>query len=361
MTHDARVEYEELTREARETAGAIIQAAQEAAAKIGPGSASAAGGDDGGRTRRGAAGADRLPHGVRPERAASSCAPTSRRCITDVETEWGRADPAALPAEVGSGPRRSGPGRARPTTFVANTAAENPETPDRPRPGGTTTVPCRRRRAAAGRLTPVGPRPHRGRGPMPWRVHRLCQDPSHVRPHDHDLDRPGAPARGRRPAAPDRPPLPRQARGRRRRAPAHLRRVRRRGEPGRRRARRPRPGQGRPAGAAVATTAGSTRCWPSPPRGSASCWCRSTSCSAPTRSPSSSSTRGAGGFVVEDALAPTAEKALAAAGVDRRRARLDPAVRRGAVGRLGGRRRLVDRRPGHAAATCSSPTTTRCG
>src|SRR3954465_11723178 len=36
ITHDARVEYEDLTREARETAGAIIQAAQEAAAKMGP-------------------------------------------------------------------------------------------------------------------------------------------------------------------------------------------------------------------------------------------------------------------------------------------------------------------------------------
>src|SRR3954451_1387608 len=49
VTHDARVEYEEMTREARETAGAILQAAQEAAAKIGPSSGSAAS-DEGGRT-----------------------------------------------------------------------------------------------------------------------------------------------------------------------------------------------------------------------------------------------------------------------------------------------------------------------
>ena len=49
VTHDARVEYEELTREARETAGAILQAAHEAAAQIGPATA-AAPGDEGGRT-----------------------------------------------------------------------------------------------------------------------------------------------------------------------------------------------------------------------------------------------------------------------------------------------------------------------
>src|SRR3954449_11962980 len=49
VTHDARVEYEEMTREARETAGAILQAAQEAAAKIGPATVSG-GTDEGGRT-----------------------------------------------------------------------------------------------------------------------------------------------------------------------------------------------------------------------------------------------------------------------------------------------------------------------
>src|SRR4051794_36273321 len=45
VTHDARVEYEEMTREARETAGAILQAAQEAAAKIGPTTAGPEGGE----------------------------------------------------------------------------------------------------------------------------------------------------------------------------------------------------------------------------------------------------------------------------------------------------------------------------
>src|SRR3712207_3510668 len=37
MTSEARTQYEELTRQARENAGAIIQAAQEAAAKVGRG------------------------------------------------------------------------------------------------------------------------------------------------------------------------------------------------------------------------------------------------------------------------------------------------------------------------------------
>ena len=55
---------------------------------------------------------------------------------------------------------------------------------------------------------------------------------------------------------------------------------------------------------------------------------------------------GASGMVAEDALAPTAEKALATAERRGRGARLDPAVGRGADRRLGGRRRVVDRRPG---------------
>src|SRR3954471_2299810 len=49
ITHDARVEYEEMTREARENAGAIIQAAQEAAAKLGT-SGAAPSADPAGRT-----------------------------------------------------------------------------------------------------------------------------------------------------------------------------------------------------------------------------------------------------------------------------------------------------------------------
>src|SRR3954471_8751796 len=50
ITHDARVEYEEMTREARETAGAIIQAAQEAAAKLGTTTGAGPSADPAGRT-----------------------------------------------------------------------------------------------------------------------------------------------------------------------------------------------------------------------------------------------------------------------------------------------------------------------
>ena len=127
ITHDARVEYEDLTREARETAGAIIQAAQEAAAKVSvsPGAASP---DDGGRT------VEELQEQISYLRTFGQSVRVQLRSylealISDVEAEWGRADPAALPLgairppEPRSG-RGSGSGAG--TTFVANTAAENP-------------------------------------------------------------------------------------------------------------------------------------------------------------------------------------------------------------------------------------------
>jgi DivIVA domain-containing protein len=125
VTHDARVEYEEMTREARETAGAIIQAAQEAAAKIGP--ASAVPGDDGGRT------VEELQEQITYLRTFGQSVRVQLRSylealITDVEAEWGRADPSALPAEMVRPPaQRSGRGgSSSTTTFVANTAAESP-------------------------------------------------------------------------------------------------------------------------------------------------------------------------------------------------------------------------------------------
>jgi DivIVA domain-containing protein len=123
ITHDARVEYEELTREARETAGAIIQAAQEAAAKVGASPVSAAA-DDGSRT------VAELQEQITYLRTFGQSVRVQLRSylealISDVEAEWGRADPAALPVEVIQPPaQRSGWG-AGSTTFAANTVTEN--------------------------------------------------------------------------------------------------------------------------------------------------------------------------------------------------------------------------------------------
>jgi DivIVA domain-containing protein len=125
ITHDARVEYEEMTREARETAGAILQAAQEAAAKIGPASSATA--DDGGRT------VEELQEQIAYLRTFGQSVRVQLRSylealIGDVEAEWGRADPAALPAEVVRPPaQRSARGPGGPTTtFVANTVEDDP-------------------------------------------------------------------------------------------------------------------------------------------------------------------------------------------------------------------------------------------
>jgi DivIVA domain-containing protein len=96
MTSEAREVYEEQLRLARERAGAIIQAAQEAA-------------------RSGvAAGGERVPADDRPDTEqlqqqvvylqafGQACRVQLRSyleaLLSDVETEWGRAHPAALPA-----------------------------------------------------------------------------------------------------------------------------------------------------------------------------------------------------------------------------------------------------------------------
>jgi DivIVA domain-containing protein len=119
VTHDARVEYEEMTREARETAGAILQAAQEAAAKMGPATAS----PDGERNL------EQLEEQVAYLRAFGQACRTQLRAylealLTDVETEWGNADPALLP-QGATRPPTPRTGGATTTTFVANTAEEN--------------------------------------------------------------------------------------------------------------------------------------------------------------------------------------------------------------------------------------------
>jgi len=136
VTHDARVEYEEMTREARETAGAILQAAHEAAATIGP-ATSAAPGDEGGRT------VEELQDQIAYLRTFGQSVRVQLRSylealIGDVEAEWGRADPNALPAEALRPPEpRSGRGRGASTSFVANTASEEP-----PRDADVDAVPA---------------------------------------------------------------------------------------------------------------------------------------------------------------------------------------------------------------------------
>jgi len=123
ITHDARVEYEEMTREARETAGAIIHAAQEAAARLGASPVSAAG-DDGSRT------VAELQEQITYLRTFGQSVRVQLRSylealISDVEAEWGRADPAALPVELVQPPAQRSGRSTGGTTFAANTVTES--------------------------------------------------------------------------------------------------------------------------------------------------------------------------------------------------------------------------------------------
>ncbi|WP_324277926.1 DivIVA domain-containing protein [Blastococcus brunescens] len=126
MTSEARAEYEERVREARENAGAIIQAAQEAAAKMtGPGPMGA---DAPGRS------VAELEEQVAYLKAFGQACRVQLRSylealLSDVEKEWGQADPAALPQGPPRPPeqRRSGSENGGPTAFSDNTVAQPPE------------------------------------------------------------------------------------------------------------------------------------------------------------------------------------------------------------------------------------------
>jgi DivIVA domain-containing protein len=126
VTAEAKSEYEELVRQARENAGAIIQAAQEAAGRItaaAPGAASAE-----------AKTYDELQEQVAYLKAFGQATRTQLRAylealLEDVEREWGRADPAALPSAPLPAPaQRTGLDAAddSPTAFFANRAVEAP-------------------------------------------------------------------------------------------------------------------------------------------------------------------------------------------------------------------------------------------
>jgi len=130
MTSEARTVYEEEVRLARENAGAIIQAAQEAAARMtGP---APAGADTPGRS------VEELEEQVAYLKAFGSAVRVQLRSylealISDVESEWGKADPAALPA----GPPRPPAQRSNraleqggSTAFSDNTVAQAPAAED---------------------------------------------------------------------------------------------------------------------------------------------------------------------------------------------------------------------------------------
>jgi DivIVA domain-containing protein len=129
VTADARAVYEEQIRRARENAGAIIQAAQEAAAKLGGGEVPA-GADVPTRS------VAELEEQVAYLKAFGQACRVQLRSylealLSDVEKEWGRADPAALPqAPPSMAPRppaqRSGRDGGPPssTAFEANTVAD---------------------------------------------------------------------------------------------------------------------------------------------------------------------------------------------------------------------------------------------
>jgi DivIVA domain-containing protein len=128
MTSEARAEYEEQVRLARENAGAILQAAQEAAAKISIESPSGA--DPSHRSLQ------ELEEQVAYLKAFGQACRVQLRSylealLTDIETEWGRADPALLPQERMRPPaQRSGNEGGPSTTFHTNTVAEAPPADD---------------------------------------------------------------------------------------------------------------------------------------------------------------------------------------------------------------------------------------
>jgi DivIVA domain-containing protein len=127
VTSEARATYEEEIRLARENAGAIIQAAQEAAARMG-GGAAPVGADAPQRS------VEELQEQVAYLKAFGQACRVQLRSylealLADIETEWGRADPAALPLAAPAPPtqrsgREGGPGTA--TSFTDNTVAAAP-------------------------------------------------------------------------------------------------------------------------------------------------------------------------------------------------------------------------------------------
>ncbi|MGK5110862.1 MULTISPECIES: DivIVA domain-containing protein [unclassified Geodermatophilus] len=145
MTADARAQYEEQLRRAKESAGEIIHAAQEAAARMVAGGAPpvpAEGGSAGERTTQ------ELEDQVAYLKAFAQACRVQLRAylealLTDVESEWGRADPGSLPQV----PIRASSHRPEVSRNVAREVPLDDSTSERPAvtPGEGAEVATRRR------------------------------------------------------------------------------------------------------------------------------------------------------------------------------------------------------------------------
>jgi DivIVA domain-containing protein len=121
MTADARARYEEHLRHARESAGAIIQAAYEQAAQMTGGGENPVATEPVGRSATTA----ELEEQVAYLKAFAQACRTQLRAylealLTDVESEWGKADPVALP----QGPIRTPAQRGAPRSQTAVVEAD---------------------------------------------------------------------------------------------------------------------------------------------------------------------------------------------------------------------------------------------
>ncbi|WP_448625273.1 DivIVA domain-containing protein [Geodermatophilus sp. URMC 64] len=129
MTADARARYEESLRTARESAGAIIQAAHEQAARmVGTGTPAA---EEPAAPQRSAT-TEELEEQVAYLKAFAQACRTQLRAylealLTDVESEWGRAEPSALPqAPLRTPAQRGAPATERAAAAQGNVAREMP-------------------------------------------------------------------------------------------------------------------------------------------------------------------------------------------------------------------------------------------
>jgi DivIVA domain-containing protein len=136
MTSEARAQYEEQLAQAREKAGAIIEAAQEARAVIAA-TSGGTGAADGPTPQE-------LQEQVAYLKAFGQACRVQLRSylealLSDVETEWGRAHPAVLPPALAV-PREQQLDRGPGPTFPSNEATD-PPTEDA---GTTAAVPATR-------------------------------------------------------------------------------------------------------------------------------------------------------------------------------------------------------------------------